>query len=189
VDPDNRRPVDYEQRRELLQQRGRLGGSVPLDELTGSMEDGRCKLFLTWKVLQLRREQPWWFSHGDYRALRAHGSRAHHVCAFARRCARQSLIVIAPRLFRRLLDDPTRLPLGSAVWENTLIELPRDERKRHVLRNVLDGVALQPVRQGDTVGILVAQALAQFPVALLTAGSEAGGSGAEASATQHYGVR
>jgi (1->4)-alpha-D-glucan 1-alpha-D-glucosylmutase len=129
------------------------------------------------------------FRHGDYRALRVHGSHAHHVCAFARRCARHSLIVVAPRLFRRLLDDPVRLPLGSAVWENTLIELPRDERRRQVVRNVLDGVELQAVQHGDTRGILVAQALAQFPVALLTAGSEAGSSGAEGNLTQHYAVR
>jgi (1->4)-alpha-D-glucan 1-alpha-D-glucosylmutase len=153
------------------------------------MEDGRCKLFLTWKVLQLRREQPWLFSHGDYRGLRVHGSHAHHVCAFARHCARQSLIVVAPRLFRRLLDDPARLPLGSAVWENTLIELPRDERNRQVLHNVLDGAQLQPVRHGDTVGLLVAQALAQFPVALLTAGSDPASTGADGSRTQRYEVR
>jgi (1->4)-alpha-D-glucan 1-alpha-D-glucosylmutase len=110
------------------------------------------------------------------------------VCAFARHCARQSLIVIAPRLFRRLLDDPARLPLGSAVWENTLIELPRDERKRHVWRNVLDGAQLQPVRQGDTAGILVAQALAQFPVALLTT-SDAVDAGTEPRRSQHYEAR
>jgi (1->4)-alpha-D-glucan 1-alpha-D-glucosylmutase len=172
VDPDNRRPIDYQQRRLLLDELERHGGELPLAELTGRMEDGRCKMFLIWKVLQLRREQPWLFSHGDYRALRVHGPHAHHVCAFARRCARQSLIVIAPRLFRRLLDDPARLPLGSAVWENTLIELPRDERNRHAFRNVLDGAELQPIRQGDVTGVLVAQALAQFPVALLTAGAK-----------------
>jgi (1->4)-alpha-D-glucan 1-alpha-D-glucosylmutase len=184
VDPDNRRPVDYQQRRLLLAQLEQRGGGLPLEELTASIEDGRCKLFLTWKVLQLRRAQPWLFSHGDYRALRVHGAHAHHVCAFARRCARQSLIVIAPRLLRRLLDDPARLPLGSAVWDNTLIELPRDERKRQLLRNVLDGAELQPTRQGDTAGMLVAQALARFPVALLVAGDEAHGAGREAPDTR-----
>jgi (1->4)-alpha-D-glucan 1-alpha-D-glucosylmutase len=188
VDPDNRRPVDYQQRRLLLAQFEGGAGGPPLEELTGNMEDGRCKLFLAWKVLQLRREQPRLFSHGDYRGLRAHGSHAHHVCAFARRCAQQSLIVIAPRLLRRLLDDPARLPLGSAVWENTLIELPREERKWHVLRNVLDGAELRPVRQGDTAGILAAQALAQFPVALLTAGNISGYAGAEPSKAQRYGT-
>ena len=179
VDPDNRRPVDYQRRRQLLAELEHRVGSASPRELLESMEDGRCKLLLTWKALQLRREQPELFSGGDYRRLRVHGTRAHHVCAFARRCARQSLIVIAPRLYRRLLEDPARLPLGSAVWENTLIELPRDERRRQRLRNVLDGATLQPVRQEETTGILVAQALAEFPVALLTGGIEPDDAAAE----------
>jgi (1->4)-alpha-D-glucan 1-alpha-D-glucosylmutase len=189
VDPDNRRPIDYQQRHRLLAELERHRAGPPLEELTAHLEDGRGKLFLTWKVLQLRREQPWLFSHGDYRGLRVHGARAHHVCSFARRCARQSLLVIAPRLFRRLLDDPARLPLGGAVWENTLIELPRDERNRRSFHNVLDGTELQPVRQGDTSGILVAQALAQFPVALLTGGSDSGRAAVRESRTQRYGTR
>ena len=171
VDPDNRRPVDYERRRQLLQELARAGGSVPLRELLESPEDGRCKLLLTWKALQLRREQPRLFTHGDYRRLSARGVRAHHLCAFARHCARQSLIVIAPRLYRRLLDDPGRLPLGEAVWQDTLIELPREERSRRSFHNVLDGVDIAPVQQGAVTGLPVAQALENFPVALITAGA------------------
>jgi (1->4)-alpha-D-glucan 1-alpha-D-glucosylmutase len=94
------------------------------------------------------------------------------VCAFARLRAGQSLIVIAPRLYRRLLDDPALLPLGEAVWEDTLVELPRQERFRRSLRGVLDGAQLAPVRHGDISGVAVAQALAEFPVAVLS-GDEA----------------
>jgi (1->4)-alpha-D-glucan 1-alpha-D-glucosylmutase len=174
VDPDNRRPVDYEQRRELLRGLERRAPGASLRELSSSLEDGRCKLLLTVKALQLRRTQPRLFSHGEYRRLNVHGSRAHHVCAFARRTEGQSLVVIAPRLYRRLLDDPARLPLGAEVWENTLVELPREERSRRQLRSVLDGAPLRSTEQGGTAGILVAQALADFPVALLsgTDGSE-----------------
>jgi len=82
------------------------------------------------------------------------------------------VIVIAPRLYRRLLDDPARLPLGSAVWENTLIELPAYEGSRRLLHNVLDGTELQPISHGNGTGIPAAQALARFPVALLTAGDD-----------------
>ena len=93
VDPDNRRPIDYQRRRSMLAELERGAAGLSMRELTASIEDGRCKLLLTWKALQLRREQPQLFSHGDYRPLRVHGTRAHHVCAFTRRCARQSLIV------------------------------------------------------------------------------------------------
>ena len=101
-----------------------------------------------------------------------HGSRAHHVCAFARRHARRTLVVIAPRLYRRLLGDPARLPLGAAVWENTLIELPPDAGSLGPLRNVLDGSELQAVSDGAARAIPAAQALARFPVALLSAPNE-----------------
>ncbi len=140
--------------------------------LAQRMEDGRAKLLLTWKTLQLRRAHPQLFRDGDYRRLRVRGVRAQHVCAFARRLRQQSLVVIAPRLYRRLLGDEGGLPLGEAVWGETLIELPREERARASFRNVLDGAQLLPVRQGESVGVLAAHALAEFPVALLTGGCD-----------------
>jgi (1->4)-alpha-D-glucan 1-alpha-D-glucosylmutase len=167
VDPDNRRPVDYRRRQAALAELEHGAAELGPRELVTSLEDGRGKLLLTWKVLQLRREQPQLFSHGSYRRLRVRGACAHHVCAFARRHAGQSLVVIAPRLYRRLLDDPARLPLGEAVWQDTLIELPREERSRRAYRGVLDGAQLVPVRHGEFTGVAVAQALAEFPVAVL----------------------
>jgi (1->4)-alpha-D-glucan 1-alpha-D-glucosylmutase len=136
------------------------------------MADGRAKLLLTWKTLQLRRAHPQLFRDGDYRRLRVRGGQAQHLCAFARRLRQQSIVVIAPRLYRRLLGDEGGLPLGDGVWGETLIELPREERSRVSFRNVFDGAQLQPVRQGESVGLLAAQALAEFPVALVAAGCE-----------------
>jgi (1->4)-alpha-D-glucan 1-alpha-D-glucosylmutase len=173
VDPDNRRPVDYRKRGMLLAELAHDCERRALPEMLEHLEDGRCKLLLTWRALQLRREQPRLFSHGDYRRLRAHGSRAHHICAFARRCERRALVVIAPRLYRRLLDDPARLPLGSEVWEDTFIELPANAGSRRQLRNVIDGTQLQPQMEGNVLGIAAAQALARFPVALLSVDDEA----------------
>src|SRR4029077_17049389 len=63
VDPDTRRPVDYPRRRAALAELERSAATLPVAELTRSLEDGRCKLLLIWKVLQLRREQPQLFSH------------------------------------------------------------------------------------------------------------------------------
>ncbi|HEV3182373.1 MAG TPA: malto-oligosyltrehalose synthase [Steroidobacteraceae bacterium] len=182
VDPDNRRPVDYRRRGELLAQLDREAARLPIEEVLEHMEDGRCKLLLTWRALQLRQAHPLLFSDGDYRRLRAHGSRAHYLCAFARRSAGRTVVVIAPRLYRRLLGDPARLPLGSAVWENTLIELPPDAGSRGLLRNVLDGTELQMVSHGETLAIPAAQALARFPVALLSGGEDLPLSGSRAPA-------
>jgi (1->4)-alpha-D-glucan 1-alpha-D-glucosylmutase len=52
VDPDNRRPVDYKQRREMLES---LATAHPRD-LVRNWADGRIKMFLTQRVLQFRRE-------------------------------------------------------------------------------------------------------------------------------------
>jgi (1->4)-alpha-D-glucan 1-alpha-D-glucosylmutase len=170
VDPDNRRPVDYEAAQALLRQLA--AQPPPLTELTTQLADGRAKLFLTWKALQLRKAQPELFARGDYRALRVHGSQAPHVCAFARHHAGAWVVVIAPRLYRRLLDDPERLPLGAAVWQDTLVELPRDEGRGELL-NVLSGTRVLPVRYGSGSALQVAQALEEFPVALLGGGNAA----------------
>jgi len=170
VDPDNRRPVDYHRRGVLLAELQRQADDPPFENMLEHIEDGRCKLLLIWRALQLRHAQPQLFSHGDYRRLRVHGSRAQHLCAFMRRCERRALVVIVPRLYRRLLDDAARMPLGSAVWEDTFIELPGNTGSRRPLQSVLDGAQLQPMTAEGATGVSAAQALARFPVALLCTG-------------------
>src|SRR5437762_8397008 len=55
VDPDNRRPVDYELRRRMLEDlkaRTDVAGqdrSALARELLGAKEDGRVKLYVTWQ--------------------------------------------------------------------------------------------------------------------------------------------
>ncbi|HEY2401414.1 MAG TPA: hypothetical protein VGI23_13745, partial [Steroidobacteraceae bacterium] len=61
VDPDNRRPVDYTKRRRLLAELESIDMDACVDRgligsLLAGMRDGRCKLFVTWKVLQFRRD-------------------------------------------------------------------------------------------------------------------------------------
>ncbi|HYL71884.1 MAG TPA: hypothetical protein VEY89_11340, partial [Candidatus Dormibacteraeota bacterium] len=98
------------------------------------------------------------------------GAQAPHLCAFARRLGPLALIVIVPRLYRRLLGDAGPLPLGPAVWGDTFIELPPEDRGRSELHSVFDERALQPARQGESVGVLAAEALAEFPVSLSVGG-------------------
>ncbi len=172
VDPDNRRPVDYEKRRRML---GELRSSAPdagwVRALVDNLRDGRCKLYLTWKVLQFRREHAALFRRGEYIPLRVSGEHASNLCAFARRHEGEMAVVIAPRLYLRLLGDREQPPLGAEVWENTLVELPRDYGRdgggSGGLRNLLDGAEVAPVKQGERSAIRVASALDHFPVALL----------------------
>jgi (1->4)-alpha-D-glucan 1-alpha-D-glucosylmutase len=131
--------------------------------------DGRCKLFLTWKVLQLRREQEALFRDGSYVPLRVTGDHAANVCAFARLYAGNLAVTIAPRLYLRLLGERDDPPLGASVWGDTAIELPKEYGATVNFRNVFDGKTVAVARGGIRAGVRVADALAHFPVGLLMA--------------------
>ena len=90
VDPDNRRPVDYERRRRMLRDL-RSAAETPggdlrelARDLVAAKEDGRIKLFVTYRTLQCRRDHPGLLSAGEYIPLAAEGSKAAHLFAFAR---------------------------------------------------------------------------------------------------------
>lgn len=145
VDPDNRRPVDWERRRALLRELKDAVADRPapalLAELMEHPQDGRLKLFLTWRLLTLRRQFPDLFRHGDYRPLTCRGAREAHLCAFVRQREGLVLVVVAARWIARLCPDETP-PIGEAVWQDTLVELPPE----------LAGMALRDVLSRETVG-------------------------------------
>src|SRR4051794_9170312 len=81
VDPDNRRPVDYRQRRQLLDS---LETTSP-EDLLNQWPDGRIKLLLTQRLLRFRREHAELFRHGNYLPLTVTGEFADCCIAFARK--------------------------------------------------------------------------------------------------------
>jgi (1->4)-alpha-D-glucan 1-alpha-D-glucosylmutase len=163
VDPDNRRPVDYDERREMLAQLPQPSPQVR--ELADTIKDGRAKLYLTWRLLQERQEHADLFRHGEYIPLTVAGDHPTYLCAFARRCGTEFAITLAPRLYRRLLGDEERDPFGTDVWGNTVVELPRE--LAGALRNTLDGSTVAINKDGERPTLRVADALANFPVGLL----------------------
>lgn len=75
VDPDNRRPVDYALRTQLLQdlmETEELGPEAVMDFLQQHRDKGVMKLFALRKLLWLRRSAPDLFLSGDYLPLRVH---------------------------------------------------------------------------------------------------------------------
>lgn len=137
VDPDNRRPVDYTALAQTLAGLEALNpaDAAQLPALASAPHDGRAKLWITWRLLMLRRERPALFGEGDYTALQVDGVHADHVVAFARRYQGVTLIAISGRLFARLLGESTQPPLGEAVWSDTsvVIDLPDGTRLTNVL--------------------------------------------------------
>ena len=102
VDPDNRRAVDFGERRRLLAELD--GGSLPPIDATGA-----AKLLVTSRALRLRRDRPELF--GDYMPLAASGPAADHLIGFDRGGA----ITLA-----------TRLPVGLHTlggWHDTTVDV------------------------------------------------------------------
>ncbi len=168
VDPDNRRPVDYARRRALLDGLKGLASSsaetLPgrVRELLATIDDGRAKLWVTWRALTMRRDHPAAFAHGEYVPLAVAGPRARHVVAYARRSGDQGFVVIAGRLFATLGVDPGAAPLGADIWGDTEVVLD-------VLPGALTLVdALSGAKHAVADGRMpVAAALSHLPVALL----------------------
>jgi len=109
VDPDNRRLVDFEARREALAAISREPLALPAD-----WRDGTVKLALTRRLLQLRAAAATLFSDGGYEPLGLSGRHAGHAVAFARHLGGEAIIVVAGRHFAALTDHGRRWPQPSA---------------------------------------------------------------------------
>ena len=174
VDPDNRRPVDYHRRRQILAElQGcieRAGDDLlPLvEELLADMANGRIKAYVTAQVLRFRRQHEELFGHGDYLPLEATGPQREHVCAYARTLGERVVVVAVPRLVVRLAGDGDRPPLGPEVWSTTRLLLPAHLVGR-TYRHVLTGETLAPATADALPGPLLATVFGRFPVALLAA--------------------
>src|SRR5688572_23422604 len=105
VDPDNRRPVDYDTRARLLagldEECARDGcGEVAARVLAAG--GNRLKLFATVRLLRARRDERDVFTQGDYNPVDVQGSQRAHLFAFARTVGDQTVIVAVPRLIATL---------------------------------------------------------------------------------------
>jgi (1->4)-alpha-D-glucan 1-alpha-D-glucosylmutase len=168
VDPDNRRPVDYGLRREVFESLRKLGSSPDESSLSAMLktpEDGRLKLYVTWKTLCAREQWPDVFREGEYIPLAVQGEKADHVVAFLRKHGGTTVLVVVPRLVSALLGESDQPPTGSDVWEDTQIVLPsRPDRTN--CRNVFTGALIDgPLSAGGSL-IPVSEILKNFPVAL-----------------------
>ena len=95
VDPDNRRPVDYARRAALLSE---ITPQASLSDLLDTIEDGRAKLLVNTRLLNLRRQHPGLFSAGQYIPLELRGPDAASAFAFARRHEGRTAVVLVKRL-------------------------------------------------------------------------------------------
>jgi (1->4)-alpha-D-glucan 1-alpha-D-glucosylmutase len=93
VDPDNRRPVDFDQRRTLVSE------ASDWPELVAHWHDGRIKMQLMRRLLDIRHDFAALFRDGGYTPLAFEGADADRVIGFTRTHKRRHLLVIVGRHF------------------------------------------------------------------------------------------
>jgi (1->4)-alpha-D-glucan 1-alpha-D-glucosylmutase len=156
VDPDNRRPIDFAQRQEMLD-----GITGPTRDMLASWQDGRVKLALLHRLLQLRADHPDLFCGGSYEPIGFRGPLAVNLVGFARWQGERCCIVIASRLVTALSDAEGRYR-GGEQWRGTTADLSQFPA---ALTDVLTG----EIRPNDSP---LATFLAALPVAILLAAKE-----------------
>jgi (1->4)-alpha-D-glucan 1-alpha-D-glucosylmutase len=162
VDPDNRRPVDFAQRRAMLDALlPQVAQPDPraVEVLLAAWPDGRIKCYVTMIGLRLRRQHREVFAAGAYLPLAVTGPHAAHLCAFARRSGQTWIVAAVPRMVMRL-TGPQRLPIGASVWADTALTLPGDAPRRW--HDALTGMPVDA-----RAGIPAGELFACFPGALV----------------------
>ena len=153
VDPDNRRPVDFTQRRIAL---GTMAGAATdWGALATQWADGRIKFTLTHRLLTLRNAWPALFRGGAYEPIEVTGPHRDHVLAFARSAGRDRVVVAVGRHFAPITGEGVRWPEG---WQGALNLDPKD---RPGLHDALGSVA-------DSASLELADLFKVLPVAVLS---------------------
>jgi (1->4)-alpha-D-glucan 1-alpha-D-glucosylmutase len=146
VDPDNRTPVDYEQRAALLSE---LKSGLPPEEIMRRADSGMPKLWVAHCALDLRNKHPEWFgSEAGYSPVAVTGARAENMIAFMRA---SNVAVFVPRWPLKVGDN----------WGSTTVELPAGRWRNALGDVVVDGGRMR-----------VQLLLQRFPVAILTKESD-----------------
>ncbi len=174
VDPDNRRPVDYDlRRRTLADLKRQIDSGTPRAELASRLlntpEDGTIKLYLLWTALAHRKAHPELYSHGVYRPLEADGEHKGNVVSFGRYRVGQYAAVVVPRLVAGMMgEDGSTLPIGPDVWGDTVLALPDSGLPRRWRNLLTDEVVELRDSNGDSKPSLpIAELFRTIPMALM----------------------
>ena len=148
VDPDNRRPVDYERRLSMLRKIQTTGDKLDLATLLRRWSDGRVKMYVTRKLLDLRERRAEALQQGAYEPLDA----GKNVCAFSRG---GEVIIAVPRFVSSLVK-PGAFPVGD-VWGTAVCgaAAPGGARWRNIFTgDVLDSLSPMHVFERFPVAVL-----------------------------------
>ncbi|WP_231465124.1 malto-oligosyltrehalose synthase [Pedobacter sp. Leaf132] len=159
VDPDNRRPVDYESRISVFES---INETMPIASLWAERATGKAKIGLSSRLLNIRKKYPKVFSQGDYIPLKTTGKYAAQLFAFARKWKNNWIITAVPLGLAKLAET-SEFKAEDFDWSDTQIILPAGAPLGWTdLLNGTDG-------HKDILneGILAAQLFKKLPLAML----------------------
>lgn len=162
VDPDNRRPVDYDRRRKLL---AGLREGADVEEMLATVEDGRIKLFVTTTLLSLRKQHRDVFLGGKYAAAVPVGDKAAGLCAYSRLGADRQVLVMGCIRPMGVAGGEEVLPVGG-VWGDTFVPWP-ELPVGMIVSDVFTGTEVELVEHQGQVGVMAAEAMATLPFSVL----------------------
>lgn len=140
VDPDNRRPVDFKLRENLIAEAKKLSA----EKIWERRAEGLPKLWLIQKTLKLR-ERLSDFSSLDYQPVFASGAHAENLLAFSRG---GQIVTVVPRFSLKIKND----------WQDTSLELPTGNWRNEFTGENFSGT------------VRAKNLFQQFPVAMLVKG-------------------
>ncbi len=174
VDPDNRRPVNFDVQKDMLKvlkkKMAAYGSDLPgfASELFRQWENGSIKLYVIYRSLNYRKENRQLFENGTYIPLVSDGSLKEHVCAYARQGDGKVVLVIVPRFLTCIIKGMDELPLGKKRWEDSSIVIP-EEIAGNKFRNIFTEDTVRVVEQGAKRVLTLGEVFANFSVAMLEA--------------------
>jgi (1->4)-alpha-D-glucan 1-alpha-D-glucosylmutase len=172
VDPDNRRPVDYDRRAAALEEAAAvLDGPIEsraegVRRLLDRWTDGTIKMFIAAAALRLRRSMPELFLDGDYLPLETECTVPGRVVAFARALADGRVaLAVAPHLATPLIDAERSLPVGDR-WKTSRVLLP-EALAAVTYRDAFTGAERRATTSSTQSWLFVGEIFDVLPVALL----------------------
>ncbi|UCH79925.1 MAG: malto-oligosyltrehalose synthase [Nitrospiraceae bacterium] len=167
VDPDNRRPVDFELRTWLfreLKAKDAEDSMKLINELFSTRKDGRIKLYLMYKALAARIKYKSLFEKGSYIPVETDGTYKNHIIAFVRERRPSFSITVAPRFLTGVVKQGVK-PVGREVWKDTRIILP--EGTPVSWKDVITGTEIRGKKK-----LFVGDIIKHFPTSLLVSNTK-----------------
>lgn len=137
VDPDNRRPVDYQLRNKYLEEIAVEDGNYDEDFLSSLWEQrysGKIKLWLTHVLLNERQQQEDLFKEGNYIPLKVKGTYKKNILAYCRTDNHISYVIVVPLHIASIAKQQKR-PVTDLDWGDTAVVLPEGSpaKSQHLL--------------------------------------------------------